>query len=152
MALDSKSVPPRKKISSYPEKFLSIIGSREKRQLGDFFGISTFGVNLTRLPTNSQSSIFHKHSHQQEFIFILEGEVVLVFDFIVPLVSGMCAGFLPSGPPHNLVNRSSMDAWIIEISDRPKCDNIIYPKDDLAGKVNAQGTITYSKKNGSKLA
>lgn len=70
---------------------------REKRQLGDVFGITSFGVNLTRLAPDGVSALHHRHTRQQEFVYVLEGEPTLVTaDGEVPLRPGMCAGFVPA--------------------------------------------------------
>ena len=71
---------PRTKPSNYPEPFFSRMSRREKRQLGDVFGLSNFGVNLTRLSPGGESSLLHRHSRQDEFIYILEGHPTLVTD------------------------------------------------------------------------
>jgi len=59
-------------LSNYPEPFYSLVKDRVKRRLGDAFGLSSFGVNHTRLPPNCMSALFHRHSVQDEFIYILE--------------------------------------------------------------------------------
>jgi hypothetical protein len=64
LAIDARSVPPRAKQSSYPEPFFSRMSKREKRQLGDQFGLKNFGVNLTRLFPGGESALLHRHSKQ----------------------------------------------------------------------------------------
>src|ERR1700759_2297468 len=108
LAVKAENVEPRTKRSSYPEPFLSRMGKREKRVLGDLFGIKNFGVNLTKLLPGGESSILHRHSKQDEFIYILDGHPTLVTDEgEVDLAPGMCAGFPAAGVAHQLVNRTS---------------------------------------------
>ena len=80
LALDAISVAPRARSSGYPEPFFSRMSGREKRALGDAFGLRNFGVNLTRLVPGGESSLLHRHSKQDEFIYIVEGEPTLVTD------------------------------------------------------------------------
>jgi len=94
VAVEAATVAPRAKPSSYPEPFAARVLGREKRPLGDLFGLTNFGVNLTRLAPGAQSALKHRHSRQDEFVFILEGEPTLLFDNDeVVLRPGMCAGF-----------------------------------------------------------
>ena len=74
VALVAADVPPRAKLSNYPEPFFSRMAGRDKRPLGDLFGLANFGVNLTRLKPGGSSSIRHAHTRQDEFLYILEGE------------------------------------------------------------------------------
>ena len=80
--------------SNYPKPFASRMHGREKRQLGDAFGVSNFGVTLTRLAPNAVSSLCHSQSRQDEFIYILQGHSTLrTHDGKTQLAPGMCAGF-----------------------------------------------------------
>ena len=86
--------PKRTKPSNYPEPFASQMQGREKRQLGDLFGLTNFGVNLTQLAPGAVSSLRHAHTTQDEFIYILEGPPTLHADEgCTRLSPGMCAGF-----------------------------------------------------------
>lgn len=76
-AVEADKVPPRNRPTLYPGPFASMVKGREKRQLGDFFGLSNFGVNLTRLAPGSRSALRHSHSRQDEFIYVLEGRPTL---------------------------------------------------------------------------
>lgn len=80
IAITAASAPVRTKPSTYPEPFFSRMGKREKRPLGDLFGLRNFGVNLTKLAPGGESSLLHRHSKQDEFIYILEGQPPLVTD------------------------------------------------------------------------
>ena len=100
---------------------------RQKRQLGDIFGLKNFGVNLTRLSPGGESSLMHRHSRQEEFVFILAGAPTLVTDQgEVELRSGMCAGFPARGIAHHLVNRTDQDVFFLEIGDRTPNDEGSY--------------------------
>jgi uncharacterized cupin superfamily protein len=149
IAVRAAAVPPRAKPSNYPEPFFSRMAKREKRQLGDVFGLKNFGVNLTRLAPGGESALLHRHSKQDEFIYILEGEPVLVTDGgEMQLSPGMCAGFPAAGVAHQLVNRSDRDVVVLEIGDRTPGDEGSYPKDDLQAVLGADGKWRFARKDG----
>lgn len=126
-----------------------MMAGREKRQLGDIFGIRNFGVNLTQLAPGSRSALLHKHRLQEEFIFILEGEPTLVTETNeIQLYPGMCAGFTPAGTAHQLVNRSSSNVIYLEIGDRTKGDEVTYPADDLIATFGSDGQWHFAHKSG----
>src|SRR3954463_11796605 len=119
IAVRADEVAPRVKPSNYPEPFFSRMSGREKRQLGDVFGLRNFGVNLTRLLPGGESALLHRHSRQDELVFILEGTPTLVTDVEEILLSpGICAGFPAGGTAHHLVNRTDTDVLYLEIGDR----------------------------------
>lgn len=150
IAIDAKSVEPRAKSSNYPEPFASRVSGRIKRQLGSPFGLNNLGVNLTVLQPGSESSVMHRHSMVDEFIYILEGEPLLVTDEgEVPLRPGMCAGFPANGRAHHLVNRSSSNVVYLEISDRSSSDEGEYPNDDLSVKLDENGEYKFMHKDGT---
>ena len=150
LALDAASAPPRAISSSYPEPFRSRMAGRLKRPLGDLFGLRTFGVNLTRLAPGAQSALLHRHSRQDEFVYILEGEPTLVTDRgEVALSPGQCAGFPAGGIAHHLVNRSARDVVYLEIGDRGAGDSAAYPADDLRAALGPDGHWSYSRKDGT---
>jgi uncharacterized cupin superfamily protein len=149
MATMASSVPPRTKPSSYPEPFFTRMGKREKRPLGDFFGLRNFGVNLTRLAPGGESALLHRHTRQDEFVYILEGEATLVTeDEEVALSPGMCAGFPAQGIAHQLVNRTDRDVVYLEIGDRTAGDEGSYPRDDLKAVLGSDGRWVYTHKDG----
>src|SRR4051812_45703358 len=117
IAVVASDVAPRIKPSNYPEPFASRMNGREKRQLGDVFGLTNFGVNLTRLAPNSVSALRHAHSKQDEFIYILSGHPILCTDDgQTQLSPGMCAGFKAgSGNAHSLINHTSEEVIYIEV-------------------------------------
>lgn len=142
-------MPPRAKPSSYPEPFFSRMGRREKRPLGDLFGLKNFGVNLTRLAPGGELSLLHRHSKQDEFIYVLEGNPTLVTDAGEMVLSpGMCAGFPAQGLAHQLVNRTADDVVYLEIGDRTAGDEGSYPVDDLTAALGPDGSWIYHHKDG----
>ncbi len=133
VALVAADVRPRLAKTIYPEPFASRVAGREKRVLGDQFGLKNFGVNLTRLAPASMSALRHAHAKQDEFVYILEGNPTLYTDEgALPLSPGMCAGFPAStGNAHHLVNESNQDVVYLEIGDRSPGDSAVWPDDDL---------------------
>jgi uncharacterized cupin superfamily protein len=149
LALRALDAPPRTRPSVYPEPFYSRMLRREKRPLGDLFGLSNFGVNLTRIGPGGESALLHRHSRQDEFIYILEGEPTLVTDQgEVALAPGMCAGFPAGGVAHQLVNRTDRDVLYLEIGDRSPGDEGSYPNDDLRAVLGADGKWVFTQKDG----
>ncbi|MXQ14474.1 cupin domain-containing protein [Microvirga makkahensis] len=149
IAIVASSAPPRTKPSTYPEPFFSRMAKREKRPLGDLFGLKNFGVNLTRLAPGGESALLHRHSKQDEFIYVLEGEPTLVTDIgEVPLAPGMCAGFPAQGIAHQLVNRTDRNVVILEVGDRTAGDEGTYPHDDLRASLGPDGKWMYTHKDG----
>src|SRR3954453_5942202 len=120
VVLVAAEAPAKMKPTNYPEPFASRMAGRLKRPLGDVFGLANFGVNLTRMAPGAVSALRHSHSLQDEFIYILEGQAVLITDSgEAALAPGMCAGFKAgSGDAHQLVNRSDTDVVYLEVGDR----------------------------------
>ncbi len=133
VAVVATAVPPRIKPSNYPEPFASRMAGREKRQLGDVFGLTNFGVNLTRLAPNASSALRHAHTKQDEFIYILQGHPTLHTDEgMTALSPGMCAGFkAATGNAHRLINDTDQEVLYLEVGDRTPGDEGSYPDDDL---------------------
>ncbi len=133
IAIKASDAPARTKPSNYPEPFASRMAGRQKRPLGDLFGLTNFGVNLTRLAPNAVSALRHAHTLQDEFIYILQGHPTLHTDEgCTQLSPGMCAGFKAStGNGHHLSNETSEDVLYLEIGDRTPGDEGSYPDDDL---------------------
>jgi uncharacterized cupin superfamily protein len=150
LAVRAEEVQPRTKPSSYPEPFFSRMLGREKRPLGDLFGLKNFGVNLTKLSPGAVSSLLHRHSRQDEFIYILEGRPTLVTDAgELELSPGMCAGFPASGVAHQLVNRTETTVSYLELGDRTPGDEGSYPADDLCAAMGPDGKWLYTRKDGT---
>lgn len=149
-ALDPSTLAPRTD-SGYPEPYRSRVLPREKRQLGKALGLQQFGVNLTTLPPGKESSMRHWHTREEEFVYVLEGEVVLVTDAGEQLLTaGCCAGFpAGSGDGHQLVNRSDRPALYLEVGTRDDdADEVFYPDVDMHydPRVRSGG---FTRKNGT---
>jgi uncharacterized cupin superfamily protein len=121
--IDLAAVPERKG-SGYPPKFAQPCAERIRQRLGDAGGLTDFGVNLMRLPPGGWSSQRHWHSHEDEFVYLLEGELVLVEDEGETLLkAGDCAAFPKgSGNGHHLINRSETTAVYLEVGSRSPDD------------------------------
>lgn len=150
IAINAAEAPARTKPSNYPEPFASRMAGREKRPLGDLFGLTNFGVNLTRLVPNAVSSLRHAHTKQDEFIYILQGTPTLYTDEgATVLAPGMCAGFKAgSGNGHHLINETVEDVVYLEIGDRTPGDEGHYPDDDLRALL-VEGKWQFVHKDGT---
>lgn len=151
--VDAAGVSTRAPRFVFPEPLASLMAGRERKPLGDHFGLTNFGVNLARLKPGSISAARHAHSRQDEFVYILEGAPTLVTnDGETPLRAGMCVGFKAgTGDAHHLVNRTGTDALYLEIGDRSTDDVVVYPDDDVALVRAPDGRRTLSRKDGSPL-
>lgn len=132
IALDPMGLPARTG-TGYPEPYKRLVHGREKRQLGEAFGLKNFGVNLVRLPPGAASSLRHWHTRQDEFVYVIEGELVLVTNPGEQVLrAGMIVGW-PAGcaDGHHLINRSTRDAFYLEVGDRTPGDCVTYPDVDL---------------------
>lgn len=132
MRLNLSQIPIRTG-SNYPSNFKAQVAGRSKQRLGDAAGLQNFGVNLVRLAPGSRSALRHWHSRQDEFIYVVEGELILETNSGKEnLTVGMAAGF-PAGEAdgHHLCNESDADAVYLEIGDRTPNDQVEYPDDDL---------------------
>jgi len=131
-ALDPETVRPTGP-NPYPEPFHSLMGAAKRLALGDACGMEKLGVNLLVLEPNDQSSVRHWHTLEDEFVYVLEGELCVVTDSGEQLLTaGMCAGFRAGDRnAHHLVNRSDSSARYLEIGNRTEGDDCFYPDDDF---------------------
>jgi uncharacterized cupin superfamily protein len=134
----------------YPQPYADLVKGRLKRKLGEYFGLTNFGVNLTHLSPGAISALVHTHSKQDEFIFVLEGTPTLVLgkeEFV--LNPGDCYGFKAgTGIAHQLINRSLSIVTYIEIGDRTEGDEVEYPNDDLKATRLVNGVWRLTHKDG----
>ena len=150
-----RSTAPRGEGTRYPAPFNTPCLQRRWHRLGDAAGLTQFGVNLLRLPPGTWSSQRHWHAHEDEFVYVLEGEVVLVTDAGEELMrAGDCAGFKAGvRDGHCLQNRASQDAHILVVGSRLDHDHGEYPDIDLvfmAGRYSGQGG--FRRKDGSPVS
>jgi len=124
---------PAKSGTFYPAEFQAEHRGRHKQALGDVVGLTQFGVNITRIEPGQASALRHWHEQEDEFIYVLEGELVLAEnDGEVVLKAGDAAGFKAgSGIAHRLINRSNRDAVYFEVGTRAKIERVHYPDVDL---------------------
>jgi uncharacterized cupin superfamily protein len=136
--LDLSAIPSRIG-SGYPKPFDEPCQRRERKALGDAAGLTQFGINLLRLPPGAWSSQRHWHTSEDEFVYVVSGEVVLISnDGEEILREGDCAGFKASeADGHHLQNRSNEDAMILEIGGRDANDAATYPDIDLLWSARA---------------
>ena len=120
--------------TNYPAEFKSAVDGREKRALGNVAGLTQFGVHLTRLKPGAASALRHWHENEDEFVYVLEGELVLIEDEgEAVLKPGDAAGFKAGvANGHHLVNKSARDALYLEIGTRAVRERAHYPDVDLA--------------------
>ena len=147
--IDLANVPIRA-TSNYPQEFLHVVAGREKRALGNAAGLNQFGVNLTTLKPGAASSLRHWHVQEDEFVYVVEGEVTLIEqDGETILKAGDAAGFKAGvANGHQLVNRSARDVTYLEMGTRSKGEIAHYPDVDLALSYDAAGKPRYTRKSG----
>lgn len=149
--LAALEVPAPNRKSLYPPPFARQVEGRTKHRLGDHFGLTNFGINLTELAPGSVSALVHHHSKQDEFVYIVSGTPTLVLgEQEFQLRAGDCCGFkAASGVGHQLVNRSGAPVLYLEIGDRTSGDYAVYPKDDLAFTQRPDGSWVLTHKDGT---
>ena len=138
--------------AAHPVPAVDRCKARRKQRLSDAVGLSQFGVNRVELDPGVWSTVRHWHSHEDEFVMVLEGELTLVTDANEQrLRPGDCAGF-PAGVPdgHRLENRSAALAVYLEVgSRRPDVDETYYPDDDLMVRHDAEGRQMFMRRDGT---
>jgi uncharacterized cupin superfamily protein len=137
----------------YPPPFDRAVAGRERKRLGNAAGLDQFGVNLTTLKPGALSSLWHWHEKEDELVYILEGEVVLVEDGGgTVLRAGDAAGFKAnSRDGHRLVNRTPHNAVYLEIGTRSRHERVEYPDVDLIAVRDEKG-MRFTRKNGDPYA
>jgi uncharacterized cupin superfamily protein len=137
----------------YPPPFDRVVEGRERKRLGNAAGLDQFGVNLTTLKPGASSSLRHWHEQEDELIYMLEGEVVLVEDAgETVLRAGDAAGFKAnSRDGHHLVNRATHNAVYLEIGTRSRHERVEYPDVDLIAVRDEKG-MRFTRKNGDPYA
>ena len=149
--VDPKTLTPRTD-SGYPQCFRERVLPREKRALGDAFGLTRIGINQTTLPPGKSSALRHWHSDEDEFVYVLSGELTLINDdgelVLGPrMVVGFPAG---DGNAHHFRNSGQTEAVYLEVSNRSADDRVEYPDDDLAlNGQDANGRWQFTHKDGT---
>ena len=140
--IDISAVPERKG-TGYPAPFNAASAQRVRQRLGNAGGLTDFGVNLMRLPPGNWSSQRHWHSHEDEFVLVLEGELTLIEDDgVTVLRAGDCAAFPKgTGNGHHMINQSDRTAVYLEVGSRAADDVAICSDVDLMSS-NADGRFT----------
>lgn len=142
---------PESNASRYPKQYRDGNIQRWNRRLGDHAGLTNFGVNLTRIEPGGMTAHRHWHKKQDEFVYVLEGEAVLVTDAGEQIMtSGMCAGF-PAGRAngHHFLNRTGRDVLLLVVGDRTPGEEVAYPDVDMQARVDAAGQVHFTRKNGT---
>ncbi|MBW4446713.1 MAG: cupin domain-containing protein [Spirirestis rafaelensis WJT71-NPBG6] len=149
MIINPENVPSRT-TSVYPDEFKPLIVGRVKQALGNAANLKNFGVNLVKLAPGSCSALRHWHTRQDEFIYVIEGEITLISNEGEQILKrGMMAGF-PAGEEngHQLVNKSDAIVVYLEIGDRTPDDQVYYPDHDIVAKSTPDGWM-FTRKDGT---
>ena len=138
--------------ASYPKEFAHSIAGREKQKLGDAVGLTQFGVNISRIKAGGASALRHWHETEDEFIYVLEGELILQEnDGEIVLKPGDAAGWRANGGiGHCLINRTDKDALYLEVGTRSKAERVHYPDVDFLMERDASGR-RYFRKSGEPI-
>lgn len=149
--LQAIDVPVTSRKTIYPAPFSAQVEGRIKHRLGDHFGLTNFGVNLTELEPGAVSALFHHHTKQDEFVYIVSGRPTLVLgEREFALKAGDCCGFnAGTGVGHQLVNRTQERVLYLEIGDRAAGDYAEYPRDDLKFTQLETGAWVLTHKDGT---
>jgi len=140
---------PVKSGTFYPAEFQAECRGRHKQAIGDAMGLTQFGVNIARIEVGAASALRHWHEQEDEFIYMLEGELVLAENGgEVVLKPGDAAGFKAgSGNAHRLINRGKIDAVYFEVGTRAKSERVHYPDVDLVMERDQKGR-RYMRRSG----
>jgi len=142
---------PESNSSGYPAPFRDGQRKRWNRRLGDHGGLKNYGVNFVRVEPGGQSSARHAHTRQDEFVYIVAGEFVLVTDAGRETVgSGTCIAFpAGSGDGHHFLNETREEAAFLVVGDRTPGDEVAYPDIDLALGAGADGVRAFRHRDGT---
>ena len=142
------SAVPAQTGSNYPVPFDHSCNGQSSQRLARYSGLTQFGVNLTLIEPGAWSSQRHWHSHEDEFVWVLEGELTLVTNAgEEALLAGDCAAFRRGDPDgHHLVNKSGRPAKVLEIGSSDAQDRCVYPDIDLIAE---RGVAGYSHRDGT---
>ena len=152
MGMIDQTNVPRKTGSGYPEPYASMMSKRSYLRLGDAGGLTQFGANVTILEPGGMSSMRHWHVHEDEFVLVMEGEVVLVTDDgETEMRVGDCAAF-PAGVEngHHFLNRSSAEARFLVIGTRVPNEVVHYSDVDMKF-TDIDGVAAYTRKDGGPI-
>ncbi len=143
---------PTRTGSRYPSPYDEPCQDRTKHVLGDQFDLDQFGVNLAVIGPRAWSSQRHWHETEDEFVYMLEGELVLVDDAGEHVLKpGMCAGFKAgNGNGHHLVNRTDRRAVYLEVGSRHAGERATYSDIDMKGELK-DGKFVFTRKDGSAI-
>lgn len=141
---------PIRKATIYPDVYSKEVSGRSGIALGNAFGISQFGANITVLEPGAWSSHRHTHAEEDELLMALEGEMVIVDNHgRHPFQAGMVAGFKAGdGNAHHVINVSGREARFLVIGTRSQSECVIYPDVDMKA-VKANGTYVVTRKDGT---
>lgn len=144
---------PAVSASLYPEPYRSTVLPRELRRLGDAFGLTRIGVSLVTVLAGKQSSVLHHHTHEEELVYMLEGELVLhTREGEEVLRPGMVVAYRAgAGESHHMINRSDESATYLVVSNRHPDDQVEYPDADLAVHRGPDGNYVFTRKDGSRV-
>lgn len=149
MKIDPEAIPAQTG-TTYPVPFRSVVEGRSRKKVGEAAGLKNFGVNLTTLEPGAQSALRHWHSAQDEFVYVVQGELTLITnEGEQTLTVGEMAGFAAGvANGHHLVNRSGHLAVYLEVGDRTSGDRADYPDEDLVCVPMADGARRFEHKSG----
>lgn len=149
MRIDLTSIPVESS-TGYPGPFRARVAGRSRQRVGEAAGLENFGVNLTTLEPGSQSALRHWHSAQDEFVYVVQGELVLITDEGEQVLApGDMAGFAAGkANGHHLVNRSAAPATYLEVGDRTCPDHVVYPDQDLVFRLTVDGRRQFEHRDG----
>ena len=144
---------PERRGTGYPAVYANGFDGRVKRALTENLGLTQFGVNVTTIEPGSMSSHRHWHAQEDEFIYMLAGELILITnEGETMLRPGMAAGFpRGDGNGHQLVNRSAVPATYLEVGTRSPDEDVEYPDIDMKG-TKRDGRMRWTRKNGDPFA